>query len=339
MSKPTHTAAKKVYSYVYPYVAPISRGAAEYVGEDGNDENGYRIIANQDFMGSVISIIEGDIVTTPAGAMVTTTLMDFQSDGPGHDAHVHATAGPELREALIKKWPNGGAATKCYVTEGFSLGYCNSVFHVVAPDYGPVLADETLAAQAELDLKLAYRNAMRAAMREQWQTMVFPLISVGDYQFPPKLAAKIALKAVRDVLAGEGLGQFARISIVLPEDDDSGSEKIYTDLFPEYFPEPPPAPPPTPPPQSDPVTGACGSNTKANTTCKRLVIRIDGQPPFCPQHMPKPPPAAAVVPKIEVDDEEGVVYKRICGERKQNGELCQRLVNRTNGFPRGCWQH
>lgn len=231
MSRPAHNVPKKVFSYVYPYVAPVNLTAADYTSQDGDgkDENGWRIIANQDFMGCVISILEGDIVYALGGAMVTTATTSFKYDGPGLDPH------PNLRDALVKRWPKGGEVTKCYVTKPFELEYCNNVFHVVAPDYRPVLADdadEQLAAQAELDLKRTYQNAMRAAMREGWQSMVFPLISVGNYQFPPKKAAEIALKTIRDVLAAEGFRQFFRITIMLPERDESGSGETYEDLFP-----------------------------------------------------------------------------------------------------------
>ncbi len=185
-------------------------------------------------MGAVVSVLAGDITRCAAGALVTTPDKSFQVDGPAPDPKVHSEASPKLRKVLLENWPNGGVVQKSYPTLPYELEWCNSDFHAVGPYYRIAKAtkDLTEIAQAEHDLHLTYLNALQLCVRDGWETIVFPLISVGKYGFPSKQACRIALKTIRDFLATEGLGDIIRLMIMIPEKDAGGNDQIYADVFP-----------------------------------------------------------------------------------------------------------
>lgn len=221
---------------VHPYVTPFNKSASEYVANDGsgNDTDGFRIIAHQDFMGCVVSVLSGDITAARAEASVTTPSTDFKIDGPGVDALVHATAGPKLHQELLNWWPEGGRVKLVYPTDSHDLPNNNHVFHAVGPDYRLAIAanDFQVTFQTELDPRLTYLNALMVCRPYSLGTIVLPLISFGEYNFPPDKACDIALKTIRDFLAGPGQDdKVYRIIIMIPDDDTTYSERIYNDKF------------------------------------------------------------------------------------------------------------
>lgn len=219
---------------VYPYVNPFGKPASEYLADDGsgNDRDGFHIIAHQDFMGCVVSVLSGDITAAVAEALVTTPSTDFTVNGPGVDALVHTIAGPQLREELLSWSPDGGRVKLVFPTGSHDLPNNSQVFHAVGPDYRLAIAanDSQATAQAESDLRLTYINALMSCQPYDLGTIVFPLISVGEYNFPPEKACDIALKTIRDFIAGPGQDdKVHRIIIMIPDDDTTDSERIYND--------------------------------------------------------------------------------------------------------------
>jgi O-acetyl-ADP-ribose deacetylase (regulator of RNase III) len=105
------------------------------------------------------------------------------------DGAIHRSAGPELARAATRHapCPPGHAV----LTPGFRLR-ARFVIHAV----GPIWAGGT---KGEPDvLRAAYERSFEAARGEPAiRSIAFPAISTGIYMFPKRLAAEIALDAMR----------------------------------------------------------------------------------------------------------------------------------------------
>ena len=113
--------------------------------------------------------------------------------GGGVDGAIHRAAGPELLEECrrLDGCPTGNAK----ITRGYHLP-AKFVIHAVGPVWRGGKAGED-----EL-LRGCYVNALSHAERTGIKSIAFPSISTGAYGFPIKRAARIAITAVREYLAG-----------------------------------------------------------------------------------------------------------------------------------------
>ena len=111
--------------------------------------------------------------------------------GSGIDAEVHAKAGPMLlaTRKLIGTMNTGEAR----ITPGFRLP-AKHVIHTVGPVWIDGDHGETYF------LRQCYENALSLAWRNRLKSIAFPLISTGNYGFPPKLALQIAGDVIREFL-------------------------------------------------------------------------------------------------------------------------------------------
>jgi O-acetyl-ADP-ribose deacetylase len=108
--------------------------------------------------------------------------------GGGVDGAIHHAAGAELLGACRAL---GGCSTgDAKITPGFQLS-APYIIHTV----GPIWRGGTYGEQ-EL-LAACYRRSMERAVELEISSIAFPSISTGAYAFPLKLAAPIALAAVR----------------------------------------------------------------------------------------------------------------------------------------------
>jgi O-acetyl-ADP-ribose deacetylase (regulator of RNase III) len=113
--------------------------------------------------------------------------------GGGVDGAIHAAGGPEILAACRLL---GGCATgDAKATTGGRLP-ARWVIHAVGPIWrgGEEGEPELLAS--------AHRRSLEVALELGARTVAFPAISCGAYGYPPKLAAPVALGAVRP-LAGD----------------------------------------------------------------------------------------------------------------------------------------
>jgi O-acetyl-ADP-ribose deacetylase len=139
-----------------------------------------------------IEIVEGDITRLEVDAIVNAANETLLGGG-GVDGAIHRAAGRELRAACAKL---GGCHTgEAKITPGFGLP-ARYVIHTVGPVWGGGERGENKL------LAGCYRNALALAQAHGLASIAFPAISTGAYGFPPDRAALIALRTVRNALAG-----------------------------------------------------------------------------------------------------------------------------------------
>ncbi|MDY4041684.1 MAG: protein-ADP-ribose hydrolase [Collinsella sp.] len=143
---------------------------------------------------------QGDITTLAADAIVNAA--NAQMLGcfvPCHrciDNAIHTAAGTELRltcEKLIAaqehEEPTGGAA----ITPGFNLP-ARHVIHTV----GPIVTGAAPTAANREALARCYRSCLGLAIERDLASIAFCCISTGEFRFPHRDAAAIAIETVRE---------------------------------------------------------------------------------------------------------------------------------------------
>jgi O-acetyl-ADP-ribose deacetylase len=144
-----------------------------------------------------LSFIQGDITEQNTDAIVNAANSSLMGGG-GVDGAIHRAGGPQILEeckcivARQGRLPTG----KAVITTGGKLP-AKYVIHTVGPIwYGGTRNEAQLLASA-------YKESLRIAKENRLKTVAFPSISTGAYGYPVDEAAKVAIKAVTEFLAGE----------------------------------------------------------------------------------------------------------------------------------------
>lgn len=186
------------------------------------EEFGFGQIRNADKM----ILWRGDITRLDADAIVNAA--NHQLLGcfvPCHgcmDNVIHSAAGIQLRNAcaeLMEQQGHEEPVGKAKITKGYNLPAAH-VIHTV----GPVVGVSVTEKQKE-KLKSCYLSCLRLAEKEGLKSIAFCCISTGEFHFPNKLAAEIAVDTADRYLSGSKLERV--IFNVFKEEDYN----IYKKLF------------------------------------------------------------------------------------------------------------
>lgn len=139
------------------------------------------------------------------------------------DNAIHSAAGLQLRNACneIMTAQNHDEPTGCAkITPAFNLP-SKFVLHTV----GPIIPPERQPNAAEENLLAAcYESCLKLAAEKNLTSVAFCCISTGEFHFPPKRAAEIAVATVKNFLATNKVKIIFNVFI-------ERDEKIYRELL------------------------------------------------------------------------------------------------------------
>ena len=113
------------------------------------------------------------------------------------DNAIHSAAGLELREEcaeIMKRQGHEEPTGRAKITAGYNLP-TKHVIHTVGPIIYGVLTRED-----EQLLASCYRSCLELASREGLESIAFCCISTGEFHFPNRRAAEIAVETVKKFL-------------------------------------------------------------------------------------------------------------------------------------------
>jgi O-acetyl-ADP-ribose deacetylase (regulator of RNase III) len=134
-----------------------------------------------------IHAVHADITTLDVDVIVNAANATLLGGG-GVDGAIHYAAGPDLIEECRRL---GGCATgEARITGSYRLK-ARRIIHTVGPVWkGGQRGESELLASC-------YVSCLRLALEHDLKSIAFPAISTGAYSYPPRLAAAVAINAVR----------------------------------------------------------------------------------------------------------------------------------------------
>lgn len=142
-----------------------------------------------------LRVEQGDITKIAATAIVNAANSSLLGGG-GVDGAIHRAGGPQILEECrqIRARQGGCQTGEAVLTTGGRLP-AQYVIHTVGPVWngGHRGEPELLAG--------CYRNSLRLAAENQFESVAFPGISTGIYGYPKPEAAALAVREIRQWLA------------------------------------------------------------------------------------------------------------------------------------------
>lgn len=177
-----------------------------------------------------IYLWQGDITTLRCDAAVNAANSEMLGCFcPCHqciDNAVHTFAGVELRKKCAEIMKAGGrrvSAGAAIITSAYNLP-CKYVIHTV----GPIVSSVPTKRDCEL-LEECYRNCLEIAEKNGVGSIAFCCISTGEYRFPHRQAAEIAVRTVMQYKKRSN----SRMKVIFNVFKDTDAE-IYREILGEY---------------------------------------------------------------------------------------------------------
>lgn len=167
-------------------------------------------------------IITGDITKNHNVQAIVNAANCSLLGGGGVDGAIHRAAGPQLLAEC--RTLHGCDTGEAKITRAYNLP-CDYVIHTVGPVWHGGNHGEP-----EL-LSNCYDNSLQVAKENKIRSIAFPAISTGVYGYPLREAAKVAIKAVIDVLEKDS-DSFDRIVFMMFSERD---REVYEAVRDEYF--------------------------------------------------------------------------------------------------------
>lgn len=147
---------------------------------------------------SKLSLWQGDITRLKVDAIVNAA--NSRGLGCWHPLHacidnaIHSAAGLQLRQECDNVLRGGEIATgEAIITRGYNLP-AKYVIHTV----GPIIPDGVPTRKQEEQLADCYRNCLGLAEANGCRSIAFCCISTGEFHFPNRRAAEIAVATVKE---------------------------------------------------------------------------------------------------------------------------------------------
>ena len=173
-----------------------------------------------------IVLWQGDITRLSADAIVNAANRQMLGCFvPCHgciDNAIHSAAGIQLRNEcaqLMEEQGHEEPTGKAKITGGYNLP-ARHVIHTVGPIVGMQVTEKN-----KEELKSCYLSCLKLAEKEGLKSIAFCCISTGEFHFPNKLAAQIAVDTVDRYLTSS---QMERVIFNVFKDEDY---HIYQKLF------------------------------------------------------------------------------------------------------------
>src|SRR5437588_4572299 len=146
---------------------------------------GELFMSTRNIHGVTLAVLQGDIVTVQADAIVNAANSGLRGGG-GVDGAIHRAGGPTIMAECRKI---GGCPTGSAVATTAGRLKAKYVFHAVGPIYHGRDEDARLLASA-------YQSCLNLAEQYKVKSIAFPSLSTGVYGYPLDEAAPIALRTV-----------------------------------------------------------------------------------------------------------------------------------------------
>ena len=158
------------------------------------------VVSLEDIASSEGNLWQGDITRLKVDAIVNAA--NSRGLGCWHPLHacidnaIHSAAGLQLRQACNDLLRGGEIATgDAIITPGFNLP-ARYVIHTV----GPIIATGIPTPEQEQQLADCYASCLALALQNGCRSIAFCCISTGEFHFPNRRAAEIAVEAVNQSL-------------------------------------------------------------------------------------------------------------------------------------------
>lgn len=142
------------------------------------------------------------------------------------DNAIHSAAGLQLRDEcyeLMRAQGHEELTGRAQITRGYNLP-ARHVIHTV----GPIVAGPAPTARNREDLASCYRSCLALAAERGLRSVAFCCISTGEFRFPQREAARIAVRTVREALSAGAAPTVARVVFNVFKDEDLA---IYRELL------------------------------------------------------------------------------------------------------------